>query len=102
MRGLLLDSPETAALVEKAERDMRARLDPAGMPLHLNNDYERHLFARRLRLEGRSREEARQALIDLGLEDVMLDRRVQYVNDILDSILVGYSNKPLPIYGEAK
>ena len=95
-------NPQLAALDEKAGLDMQLRLDINGIPLHPGNDYERHLFARRLKLEGKSRDEVRQALIDLGLNDVSDNRRSKYLEDILNSVLVGFSETPLPVYMEVK
>ena len=90
------------ALNEKTSRDMALRLDIFGLPLHPGNDYERHLFAHKLKLEGKDRDEVREALFALGLEDVAEDKRDKYVEDVLDSILVGFSDNPLSIYMEVK
>lgn len=90
------------ALNLKTRRDIESRLDYKGFPINPGNDYERHLFACKLRQEGKERGEVREALFDLGLEDVAENKRDKYVEDILNSILVGFSDTPLPVYLEVK
>ena len=97
MKAVFELSPE---LELRLDVDIKCRLDSDGIPLHKGNDYERHLFARKLKLEGKSREQTREALSVLGLEDVSDRKRERYLDDILDSILVGYSELSLPIYTE--
>lgn len=97
MRAVFELSPE---LESRLNIDMNLRLGSDGFPLHKGNDYERHLFARKLKLEGKSREEAKEALEAFGLDDISNRKRESYVNDVLDSILVGYSELGLPIYVE--
>ena len=84
---------------EKIKFDTENRLGSDGKPLHKGNDYERHLYARKLREEGKSRVDVLLSLYELGLDDISENKRGQYVQDILDSILVGFSDNPLPIYG---
>ena len=87
----------------KLAQDMVSRLTIEGMPRNLGNDYERHLFARRLALMGKGREEVANALWALGLADVPINRRANYVEDVLSSVLVGLPSegKPmLPVYQE--
>lgn len=90
------------AMEQKADLDMLSRLNSEGKPLHSNNDYERHLYARRLRQQGRARGEAKVTLAELGLDDIREGKRESYLNDILDSVIVGYSDNPLPVYLEVK
>ncbi len=97
MRATFEISPD---LELRLKTDIERRLGPDGTPLHKGNDYERHLFARKLRLEGKTREQAREALEALGMDDVSSNKRERYLDDILDSILVGYSEFSLPIYIE--
>jgi len=87
---------------EKLQFDTKSRLGPDGQPLHAGNDYERHLYARKLREEGKSRTDVLLSLYELGLDDISESKRGQYVQDVLDSILVGFSDNPLPIYGITK
>ena len=92
-------------LLSKLEADMSLRLTAGGLPKNSLNDYERHLYARRLRLEGLSYEQVRNALLDLGLTDVSIGQRLSYVEDVLHSIIVGFPNAEgqlLGIWGEAK
>ena len=91
-----------ATLEDKLLYDTENRLWPDGKPIHKGNDYERHLYARKLREEGKSRVDVTLALYELGLDDISESQRGQYVQDILDSILVGFSDNPLPIFGIAK
>lgn len=96
MKAVYELSPETE---QRLELDMFLRLDADGLPIHRGNDYERHLYARKLRLDGKTREEARQALMELDLGDVPAKSVSRYIDDVLDSILVGFYNTQ-PIYEE--
>ena len=96
MRALYELPPE---IEQRLELDMLLRLTFEGYPKNKGNDYERHLFARRLRINGKSRDEVKEALFDLGLDDVSAGQKAQYVDDVLDSVLVGFSNTQ-PIYQE--
>lgn len=89
-------SPEVE---RKLEIDIATRLDTEGKPILPGNDYERHLFARRLRLAGKTKNETESALVCLGLEDIPPNKKESYVKDILNSVLVGFDNTE-PIYGE--
>jgi len=91
-------SPEALA---KLEYDLHVRLKADGTPVTPGNDYERHLYARKLRLEGKTRKQTWAALVALGLDDIPPNKRRSYLDDVLNSILVGYSDNPLPIYEEA-
>jgi len=90
-------SPEIEA---KIASDTETRLDSEGKPLHPENDYERHLYSRCLRARGLSRESIEQELLRLGLNDVSINKRKRYINDILDSVLVGFGD--LPAYREIR
>lgn len=78
----------------KITDDLKHRLGADGRPLHPGNDYERHLYALSLRLQGRSRKEVEKALFDLGLKDVSAPKRAEYVRLVLESQLVGFGNIP--------
>jgi len=97
MQAVYQLSPE---LEERLEFDMLTRLESNGFPTHRGNDYERHLLARKLRIEGKSRQGVSDLLFALGLEDISINKRASYVEDILNSVLVGFSHSPLPIYEE--
>ena len=88
------------AVEAKLTYDTATRLNDVGLPLHPDNDYERHLYARKLRLEGYSRDEVRENIIALGLEDIPANKKYQYIEDLLDSVIVGLSDLPLPIHLE--
>jgi len=95
-------SPE---LESRLKNDMQLRLGPDGKPVTKGNDYERHLFARKLAEDGKTREQTKQALLELGLDDIPVAKRERYINDVLNSILVGYSetvDDMEPVYMEGK
>ena len=90
-------------ILEKLKYDISTRLGPDGLPLHEGNDYERHLYARKLMLEGLSREQVREALFQLDLTDIPSNKWVSYVEDITHSAIVGFPNPEgnlLPVYAE--
>lgn len=75
-------------LRQKLARDIKERLTPEGKPKDSTNDYERHLYARKLFLEGKTLGEVAKALAELGLADVMPHKREKYLADVLLSSLV--------------
>lgn len=86
-------NPEQEAEIEMA---MQLRLDAEGYPTHPGNDYELHLFARKLKQGGASREEVKAILLPMVITKVPFAKAEQYVSDIADSIIVGFGD--LPIY----
>lgn len=85
----------------KLEYDLKHRLGPDGKPLNPQNDYERHLYARSLKLKGKSRAQVARALFDLGMDDIPALKRNRYIADILESALVGFGGN-LPAFEEVK
>ena len=85
--------------VDKKLDDDTARRLRDNAPVHPGNDYELHLLARKLRLEGKDRKEVRAVLMTL-VNHIPQDKRANYLADILDSILVGFCDNPLPAYIE--
>jgi hypothetical protein len=86
---------------EKLRSDIALRLNDQGYPRTPGNDYELHLFARNLKNRGLTRQEVRDRILFLGLNHIPANKRESYINDILDSVLVGFNlENPQPIYEE--
>ncbi len=96
---LFAKHPEKEAQA-KLDYDLRWRLGLDGKPLHPTNDYERHLYALSLKRLGKPRADIEKALYDLGLSDIPVRKRANYVRDILESTIVGFGN--LPVYEEVQ
>ena len=79
-------------LRRKARRDLATRLEN-GLPVHPENDYERHLYALSLRLKGKTKEEVTAALWSRPMPDIHQTKRVSYVNDVVSSVIVGFKVK---------
>ena len=92
MKSVYTLTPEQEAALE---RDMLLRLDADGYPIHHGNDFELHLFARKLKQGGASRAEVVDALRPLVITKVPFGKVEQYISDIVDSILVGFGNLPI-------
>lgn len=89
-------------LRRKARQDIAVRLEN-GLPVHPDNDYERHLYALSLRRQGKTQQEVAAALVALGLSDVHPAKRASYVNDVVNSVIVGFNRKsPRPAFVEVK
>ena len=91
----------TLDLQRKLDADTIIFIRPNGLPEDPLNDYQRRLFARRLKLSGRNQEEIKIALLALGLDDVSPGKRLNYIRDILNSVIVGFPNDKgnlLPAY----
>ena len=84
----------------KAKHDLKLRLGKDGLPLNPSNDYERHLYALKLRWEGKSKAEVATALLTLGLGDVPAPKRLGYIQDILNSFIVGFPKEKLEVANE--
>lgn len=89
-----------AELEAKLAVDIQERLTPDGKPVHPGNDYELHLMARKLQLSGMDAAAVAIELLPLVVH-VPSRQRMQYVADILDSALVGFSNR-LPVFVEGE
>ncbi len=81
------------AMQDKIDFDMGLRLIN-GKPANPENDYERHLYARKLHLQGHSRDFIKGALLGLGLADVSPKARGRYIEDVLHSAIVGFDDNP--------
>ena len=88
-------------LEAKLTLDTKIRLDENGLPRNQFNDYERHLYARKLHLDGLTESEVREKLLQLNLSDIPFRAKEKYITDILNSLIVGFPNKEgklLPVY----
>ena len=77
----------------KVAADLAYRMTPAGRWRHSifnpYNDYQRHLYGLFLKLAGFSYSDIRDTLYPL-LEDVSIDRKESYLDDLLHSEIVGF------------
>ncbi len=89
-------------MMRRVYADMQTRLTDEGWPRNPTNDYERHLCALRQRRRGYSRDQVRRMLLSM-VSDVPLNKQSQYVEDVLNSVVVGFPTEhPLGVYMEVK
>jgi hypothetical protein len=88
----------------KVEADLEVRASNGGFQLDIANDYQLHLYALYLRINGRGEEEIKNELLGMPLQ-VPEHKKARYVDDIVHSLIVGFPNNEgelLPVYMEVK
>ena len=67
---------------------------------NFDNDWDLHLYALVLRSQGVERLDVESKLLELPLIHVPQNKKERYINDVLDSIVVGYKNpkEALPVF----
>jgi len=80
--------------------DERYTPDKQGFQFQFDNDWDLHLYALVMNQQGKSKDEARNILLALPLTGIPSRKKVSYVEDVLNSIIVGYEHgkEALPIY----
>lgn len=94
------NKPIPPEILKRIDHDLKTRKGANGYAFNLDNDWDLHLYTRLLKQSGRSKDEARQTLLALPLNGIPKHKRNSYVEDVLDSIVVGYAEpkKGLPVY----
>lgn len=89
-----------AHIRKRIEHDLKTKRTASGYRFNLDNDWDLHLYTRLLKQSGKSKDEARQILLAFPLVGIPKRKRESYVEDVLDSIVVGYAvpKKGLPVY----
>ena len=86
----------------KVEADIKARDKGEGYAFDLDNDWDLHLYTMLLRQTGKGKAEVREILSALPLKGVTEAKRGSYIEDILNSCVVGFADPEhaLPVYQE--
>ena len=84
----------------KVEADIQSRERGEGYEFNLDNDWELHLYSMLLRQAGKNKEEVRKTLSALPLVGVPAVKRESYIEDVLNSCVVGFESpeRALPVY----
>ena len=90
-------------LRKKVEADIESRDRGEGYAFDLDNDWDLHLYSMLLRQTGKNKDEVRGILADLPLLEVPAVKRESYIEDILNSCVVGFESpeRALPVYIKA-
>lgn len=87
-------------LREKVKADIQARDRGKGYAFDLDNDWDLHLYTMLLRQTGKSKDEVRATLAALPLIGVVEAKKESYIEDVLNSCVVGFEDpeRALPVY----
>jgi len=90
-------------LRKKVEADIEDRDRGEGYAFDLNNDWDLHLYIMLLRQTGKNKDQAREILSAMPLLGVPETKRKTYIEDVLNSCVVGYADpeRALPVYLKA-
>ena len=85
-------------LRERVAANLTERLKNGEFQFNMDNDWDLHLFTLVLKQNGKTMDEVREILSNLPLIGIPKNKRESYIEDILNSLVVGYSEHPLPVY----
>lgn len=84
----------------RIQSDLDKRTKGSDYYFNLDNDWDLHLYALVLRCKGHTKEYIRKEFESFDMDEVPLKKKNSYIEDVLNSIIVGFEPEEtaLPVY----